>query len=99
MKVAITGASGFLGSHCVSNALKNGYSVRVLVRNIEKTQSALKMHGIEKDSVEVVYADLEDKISLDKGLVGVEALLHTAAIFSLSPLDAKAMLAVNPSST
>ena len=67
MKVAITGASGFLGSHCVVNALNKGYSVRVLVRNAEKTQSALKMHGIEKDSVEIVYADLEDKISIYKG--------------------------------
>ena len=99
MKVAITGASGFLGSHCVSNALKKGYSVRLLVRNIEKTQNALKMHGIEKDSVEVVFADLEDDSSLDEGLDGVDSLLHAAAIFSLSPLDAKAMMTVNPSST
>ena len=99
MKVAITGASGFLGSHCVANALKKGYSVRVLVRNTEKTQSALEMHGIKKDSVEIVYADLEDGHSLDKALEGMDSLLHCAAIFSLSPLDANSMMTVNPSST
>ena len=99
MKVAITGASGFLGSHCVANAINKGYSVRLLVRNTEKAQSALEMHGIKKDSVEIVHADLEVNSSLDKGLEGVDSLLHTAAIFSLSPLDAKSMMAVNPSST
>jgi len=99
MKLAITGASGFLGSHCVANAINRGYSVRVLVRNTEKAKKALEMHGINKESVEVVYADLEDDISLDKGLEGVDSLLHTAAIFSLSPLDAESMMKVNPSST
>jgi len=99
MKIAITGASGFLGSHCVANAINKGYSVRVLVRNIEKAHNALKMHGIKEEQVEVVYADLEDDISLDKGLEGVDSLLHAAAIFSLSPLDAKSMMTVNPSST
>ncbi len=99
MKIAITGASGFLGSHCVANAVKKGYSVRLLVRNAEKAKNALKMHGIDTESVEVVYADLEDESSLDKGLDGVDSLLHTAAIFSLSPLDAKSMMTVNPSST
>ena len=99
MKIAITGASGFLGSHCVANALKKGYSVRILVRNAEKARNALRMHEIDNDLVEVVYADLEDHVSLDEGLVGVDCLLHTAAIFSLSPLDAKSMMNVNPSST
>lgn len=99
MKVAITGASGFLGSHCVVSALNKGYSVRVLVRNTQKVKSALEMHGINSDSVEIVYADLEDETSLDNGLDGVDYLLHTAAIFSLSPLDAESMMTVNPSST
>ena len=40
MKVAITGGTGFLGSHCMANAVDKGYSVRLLVRNAEKAQSA-----------------------------------------------------------
>ena len=48
MKVAITGASGFLGSHCVANAVNKGYSVRVLVRNTEKAKKALQMHDVDK---------------------------------------------------
>ena len=99
MKVAITGASGFLGSHCVAKAVEKGHLVRVLVRDPEKTTAALEMHGIKKDLVEIVYADLADESSLDSGLEGVDTLLHTAAIFSLSPLDAKSMISINPSST
>ena len=83
MKVAITGGTGFLGSHCMANAVNKGYSVRLLVRNTKKTQSALEMHGIKKDLVEIVHADLEDNDSLDKGLDGVDSLLHTAAIFTI----------------
>ena len=49
MKVAITGASGFLGSHCVAKAVEKGHLVRVLVRDPEKTTTALEMHGIKKD--------------------------------------------------
>ena len=99
MKVAITGASGFLGSHCVAKAVEKGHLVRVLVRDPEKMTAALEMHGIKKDLVEIVYADLADERSLDSGLEGVDTLLHTAAIFSLSPLDAKSMISINPSST
>jgi len=99
MKVAITGASGFLGSHCVANAIDKGISVRALVRDIEKTEIALEMHKVKTDLVEIVQADLTDSNSLNKGLEGVDCLLHTAAIFSLSPLDAKSMMTVNPSST
>ena len=99
MKVAITGASGFLGSHCVAKSLENGHQVRLLVRNPEKAKKALKMHSLESDTVEIIYADLEDEATLENALDGVDFLLHAAAIFSLSPLDAKLMLKVNPTST
>ncbi|MDR1406036.1 MAG: NmrA family NAD(P)-binding protein, partial [Prevotellaceae bacterium] len=32
MKIAITGASGYIGSHVTDQALKKGYEVRILVR-------------------------------------------------------------------
>ncbi|HAZ35093.1 MAG TPA: epimerase, partial [Acidimicrobiaceae bacterium] len=36
MKVAITGASGFLGSHCMAAAVAAGHEVRAVVRNPAK---------------------------------------------------------------
>ena len=87
MKVAITGASGFLGSHCVAKAVEKGHLVRVLVRDPEKTTDALEMHGIKKDLVEIVYADLADERSLDSGLEGVDTLLHLSLIHISEPTN------------
>ena len=99
MKLAITGGTGFLGSHCAAEAFKKGYSVRLLVRNQKKAYEALEMHNLNPKDFEIVQADLEDAESLYVGIKGVDLLLHAAAVFSLSPLDAKTMLKVNPSST
>ena len=99
MKLAITGATGFLGSHCAAESFRKGYSIRLLVRNQKKAHKALEMHHLKPKDFEIVQADLQDEESLADGIKGVDFLLHAAAVFSLSPLDAKTMLKVNPSST
>ncbi len=35
-KVLVTGVSDFIGHHCVVELLKNGYYVKVSLRNLEK---------------------------------------------------------------
>ena len=99
MKIAITGSTGFLGSHCAARAFREGYSVRLLVRNQAKAHKSLEMHNLNPNDFEMVQADLEDRNSLFDALEGVDSLLHAAAVFSLSPLDAKLMMEVNPAST
>ena len=99
MKVAITGSTGFLGSHCAATAFRKGHSVRLLVRNHQKVQRSLEMHNLNPSDFEIVQANLEDRNSLFDALKGVDSLLHAAAVFSLSPLDAKLMMEVNPTST
>ena len=47
MKVAITGASGFLGSHCLAVAVASGHEVRAVVRNPAKARSAASLHGLD----------------------------------------------------
>jgi nucleoside-diphosphate-sugar epimerase len=99
MKLAITGSTGFLGSHCAAESFKKGYSVRLLVRNHQKAHRALTMHNLNPKDFEIVQADLQDADSLSDAIKGTDLLLHAAAVFSLSPLDAKTMLRVNPLST
>jgi len=99
MKVAITGSTGFLGSHCAAKAFREGHSVRLLVRNQTKAQRALEMHNLNPSDFEIIHADLADRNSLFEALEGVDSLLHAAAVFSLSPLDAKLMMKLNPGST
>ncbi len=99
MYVAVTGASGFIGSHVVAALRHKGHKVRCLVRNVAKAGTALEMHGLgEDDSIDIVEADLNDASALKAGLEGVDSVVHVAAIFSLNPNDAKTMAELNPGS-
>ena len=81
MKVAITGGTGFIGSHCVAQAVEAGHEVRMLVRNLDKARSFLAVHEVT-GPVEIVEADLTDHPALRTGLVGMDALLHVGAVFT-----------------
>lgn len=99
MKVAITGASGFLGSHCMAAAVAAGHEVRAVVRNPAKVRAAAVLHDLQPDGIEVVVADLTDHEALRASLDGVDALLHAGAVFSLDPRQGRQMRSVNPTST
>ena len=99
MKVAITGATGLVGSHCTAAALAAGHDVRMVVRNPDKARSALAIHGLAHDVAEVFEADLTDHDRLRASLVDVDGLIHAGAVFSLDPRQACVMRAVNPAST
>lgn len=75
LTIAITGANGFLGSACVSAALKRGHTVRALVRS--ETTSL-------PDAVDTIHCDLADGVPAD-ALIGVDAVIHIAAAMSNNP--------------
>lgn len=99
MRVAITGATGLVGSHCTATALAAGHDVRMVVRNPSKARSALALHGLPTDAAEVFEADLTDHDRLRASLAGVDGLIHAGAVFSLDLRHARAMRDVNPAST
>ncbi|MFF3327525.1 NAD-dependent epimerase/dehydratase family protein [Streptomyces sp. NPDC002889] len=74
MKVLVTGASGFLGSHIVDACVRAGDEVRVLVRE-ESDPSYL--HTVP--GVEFAYGDLRDATSLRRATDGIDAVHHSAA--------------------
>lgn len=74
MKVLVTGATGFLGSHVCELLTKNGHEVRALVRKTSNTRY------IEAFGVELVEASLESGKDLDKAVSGIDAVVHGAAI-------------------
>ena len=73
MNIAVTGGSGFIGSHLVSELIKNHHRVTVL--DIQKPQNC---------SVEWIKADILDLEVLKKELKNVDIVYHFAAIADAS---------------
>ncbi len=77
--VLVTGASGFLGSHLVRRLHRDGYRVTAFVRNVEKTQ---KMFADLGEEIDYCQGSLDDLESMEAGLAGIDAVVHTAGFVS-----------------
>ncbi|MEO9594070.1 NAD-dependent epimerase/dehydratase family protein [Rhodopirellula bahusiensis] len=69
MLVAVTGATGFVGQHVVSNLLQNGHSIRGWTRRNDPP---------ELEGVVWVRGDLDDQDSIERLVTGCDAVVHTA---------------------
>jgi nucleoside-diphosphate-sugar epimerase len=74
VKVLVTGASGFLGSHIAEQLANEGHAVRLLLR---RTSSRRFLTGFE---FEEATGDVTDPSSLPNGVEGVDAVVHTAGL-------------------
>ena len=68
--VLVTGANGFVGSHVINALLRNGYSVKAVVRNPWSNAP----YGVE-----VLVANLSLPIDWNDALRGVTTIIHLAA--------------------
>lgn len=73
MRVLVTGATGFLGSHIARGLVADGHSVRVLVR---AASSRGLLAGLP---VEEALGDILAPSTLEAAVRGVEAVIHAAA--------------------
>ena len=64
--VLVTGATGFIASHCIRLLLEEGYTVRGTVRNLKDAKRVAPLYQLSpkaKDRLELVEADLLDSSS------------------------------------
>lgn len=100
--VAVTGANGFIGAHAVYCLLKEGYSVRAVVRD---PNNKLKYGFLEDLATELnasarlkLYpGDLFKSDSYDEAFIGADAVIHTAAVVELFDKTDAANKVVKPS--
>ncbi len=71
--VALTGATGFVGSHVLDALLRAGVAVRVLARNPSRLRS-------DPGAFEVVEGGLEDREALERVTSGAAVVLHLAGL-------------------
>jgi nucleoside-diphosphate-sugar epimerase len=81
MKLLVTGASGFLGSHIAERLAKDGHQVRVLVR---KTSSRQFLSGFPHEEA---LGDVTDAASLPAALAGVDGVIHAAGLVKARSQD------------
>jgi nucleoside-diphosphate-sugar epimerase len=73
MKVALTGAAGFIGSHVVTELLEHGHEVTALVRD-DSQADIIKARGATP-----VVIDLYDRPTVAALLAGADGAIHTAS--------------------
>lgn len=82
----ITGGSGFLALHCISQTLAAGHKVRTTVRSASKQASILSaldavLPPVDSSDVEFVVTDLLSDEGWDQAMDGISVVLHTASPF------------------
>ena len=92
--ITVTGASGFLGGHCVRQALADGWRVRGTLRDPQLEAQAREAAGhLASDRLTLVEADLTSDDGWREAVRGSEVVLHVASPFPRSqPEDADAVV-------
>ena len=72
MKILLTGATGFVGSHTADRLIHCGHSVRAL------TRSSSSLEWLKDKPIELASGNLKDPDSLKEAVRGVDAIIHIA---------------------
>ena len=82
MKVLVTGGAGFIGSHLVDELLARGHSVTVLDDLSGGSMNNLKNH-MSNPAFRFIREDIRDAKVVKKAMVGIDAVIHEAAMISV----------------
>jgi dihydroflavonol-4-reductase len=93
VKIFVTGATGFVGSHVAQQLSRDGADLRILIRPTSKLENLAGLPA------ETVVGDLLQVEALRTAIRGCEAVMHVAADYRLWVTDPETMLATNVTGT
>ena len=85
-KVLVTGATGYIGLHCIHQLLNQGYAVNGSVRSPERKEEileALQKHNTPTENLNLYTFNLTEDDGWDEGMEGCDYLLHVASPIAL----------------
>lgn len=85
MKILVTGADGFIGSHVVETLVKSGHEVRafVLYNSFNSWGWLDESDKSIRDSIDVFSGDIRDPHGVDKAVENQEVVLNLAALIAI----------------
>jgi len=91
MRVAVTGASGHIGTAVCRTLLEHGYDVTALCYN--------ELYGVRDQPLKIVKGDIRAPESLNELMKGCDFVIHTAATISLGYKFNKSVYSINVEGT
>ena len=89
-KVLVTGATGFIGLHCIDQLLNQGYAVNGSLRSPKRKDeiiNALKSNNTPTENLNLFIFNLNEDDGWDEGMQGCDYLLHVASPISVHAHD------------
>ena len=89
-KVLVTGATGYIGLHCIHQLLNQGYAVNGSVRSPERKEEifeALQKQNTPTENLNLFTFNLTEDDGWDEGMEGCDYLLHVASPIALENHD------------
>jgi NAD dependent epimerase/dehydratase len=83
MKILVTGAGGFIGSHLTELLVKQGFDVKAFVRYNSRNNWGWLETSEVKDEVEVISGDVRDYDSVYNALLGCNTVFHLASLIGI----------------
>lgn len=101
MKILITGAGGFIGSHLTELLVHQGYEVKAFVRYNSKNNWGWLENSEVINSSEIISGDIRDYDSVYNALKGCNTVFHLAALIGIpySYISPKAYIETNVTGT
>ena len=85
MKILVTGADGFIGSHVVETLVKSGHDVRafVLYNSFNSWGWLDESDKAIRDSIDIFAGDIRDPHGVDKAVEKQDVILNLAALIAI----------------